>query len=261
MTDEPIISSDQPPTAEAQVTTPSQLYIPPVAMAIHAHPDDQEFSAAGTLAYWASQGSHIISVTVTQGDAGNNDPDKDGRYKPELARLRQVEQTAANQVLGIKESIFMGYADGELAPTLELRRELTRLIRRYSPEVVLIGDPTAFFYGNSYVNHPDHRAAAEAGLYAVFPSACTRLIFPELLTEGLMPHQVKYLYMHGTTEANTWVDISKTIDLKIKALKQHKSQIGDWDVDKEMREWAQSDAKAHGLEYAEAFRVMSLFEA
>ncbi|HEX8990698.1 MAG TPA: PIG-L deacetylase family protein [Anaerolineales bacterium] len=233
-------------------------YIPKTAMSIHAHPDDQDFSVAGTLAKWAKAGCRIISVIITSGDAGSNDPSKGGGYKPELARLRENEQRAANAVLGLAETVFLRYPDGELVASIALRKDLTRLIRRYKPEVVVTGDATSWFYGNEYINHPDHRAAAEAATYAVFPSAGTRMIFVDLLDEGLEPHNVKRLYVHGNEKPDTWVDISETLDTKIRALQQHVSQIDTHDVDKWMREWAEEEGKAKGLKAAEAFRVMIL---
>ena len=133
-------------------------YIPKRAMSIHAHPDDQEFSIGGTLAKWAQAGCEIISVVITSGDSGSNDPSKNADYKPVLAELREKEQLAANAVLGIQETIFLRYPDGELEPTISLRKELTRLIRKLKPDTVLTGNPEAWFYGNEYLNHPDHRA-------------------------------------------------------------------------------------------------------
>ncbi len=235
-------------------------YIPKIAMSIQAHPDDQEFTIAGTLAKWARAGCQVISVIVTSGDAGSNATDKGVEYKPELARIRQAEQQAANDILGVKETVFLGYPDGELVHTLELRKELTRLVRRYKPDVVLTGDPTRRFYGSDYINHPDHRAAADAACDAVFPSAGTRLIFPDLLEEGLEPHNVKHLYLWGAENRNTWVDTSGTLEIKIAALKQHASQMGDWDPSGMIREWAADTGKEKGLEYAEAFKVMILVE-
>jgi LmbE family N-acetylglucosaminyl deacetylase len=233
-------------------------YMPKSAMSIHAHPDDQEFSVGGTLAKWAKAGCEITSVVITSGDSGSNDESKDGQYKSELARLREAEQRAANQVLGVKQSEFLRYPDGELVASMALRKDLTRLIRKYKPEVVLVGDPAAWFYDNDYINHPDHRAAAEAATYAVFPSAGTRLIFPDLLDEGLAPHNVKRLYVHGNA-VDTWVDISDSIAAKVEALKKHVSQPDTHhDLDKRMREWAAESGKEKGLAYAEAFRVMIL---
>lgn len=231
-------------------------YTPKIAMSIHAHPDDQEFSIGGTLAKWTRAGCEVVCVVITSGDSGSNDPSKGADYKPELARLRETEQLAANKVLGVTQTVFLRYPDGELEPTIQLRKELTRLIRKYKPDVVLAGNPEAWFYGNEYVNHPDHRAAAQAVCEAVFPSAGSRLIFADLLTEGLEPHEAKRLYVHGTDKPDTWVDISETIDIKVKALQQHASQVPVDEVEKWMKDWAKEDAKDKDFEYAESYRVM-----
>lgn len=236
----------------------STEYIPKIAMTIHAHPDDQEFSIGGTLAKWARAGCKIISVTITSGDSGSNDPTKGHAYKAELAKLREVEQQAANQVLGVKKAVFLRHPDGELEPTIQLRKELTRLIRKYKPDVVVTGNPEAWFYGSEYINHPDHRAAAQAACEAVFPSAGTRLIFTDLLEEGFKPHEVKRLYVHGTDKPDTWVDITETIEVKVEALQKHASQIPVDEVGKWMRDWAKEDAKDKEFEYAESYRVMIL---
>jgi LmbE family N-acetylglucosaminyl deacetylase len=233
-------------------------YIPQRVMSIHAHPDDQDFSIAGTLAKWAKTGTEIVSVIITSGDSGSNDPFKGADYKPQLALLREGEQRAANQVLGVKETVFLRYPDGELVASLQLRKDLTRLIRQYKPDVVMTGDPSGWFYGNGYINHPDHRAAAEAATYAVFPSAGTRLIFPDLLEAGYEPHDVKRLYIHGNEKPDTWVDIGETMDVKIAALKRHVSQVDTHEVDDWIRKWAEEDGKEKGFKYAEAYRVMIL---
>jgi LmbE family N-acetylglucosaminyl deacetylase len=233
-------------------------FIPKSAMSVHAHPDDQDFTVAGTLAKWARAGCKVVSVIITSGDAGSNDPTKGAVYKPELARLREEEQRSANKVLGISETVFLKYADGELEASMSLRKDLTRLVRRHRPELVITGDPSAWFYGNGYINHPDHRAAAEATIYAVFPSAGTRMIFPELLDEGFLPHDVKRLYIHGHEKPDTWVDIVETMDIKIQALKKHVSQADTHDVDDRMREWAAEEGQEKGMKYAEAFKAMIL---
>lgn len=227
-------------------------------MSIYAHPDDQEFSVGGTLAKWSGAGSEIISVVITSGDSGSNDPSKDGKHKQELAELREQEQLAANGVLGVRETVFLRYPDGELEPTIALRKDLTRLIRQYKPDTVLTGNPEAWFYGDEYVNHPDHRAAAQAACTAVFPSAGTRLIFTDLLEAGYEPHEVRRLYIHGTDKVNTWVDITGTLELKIRALQQHASQVNGEEVEKWMREWAEDEAKGQEMKYAEAYKVMIL---
>ncbi len=241
-----------------QAMSNEKEYIPRSAMSIHAHPDDQDFTVAGTLAKWAAAGCEIVSVIITSGDSGSNDPTKGADYKPVLAERREQEQRDANKVLGVKETLFLHYPDGELTASVALRKDLTRLIRRYKPEVVVTGDPTSWYYGNDYINHPDHRAAAEAATYAVFPSAGTRMIFPDLLNEGLPPHDVKRLYIHGHEKADTWIDISDTIETKIKALKKHVSQGDTHEADDRMREWAAEDGKEKGIRYSEFYRVMIL---
>ena len=235
-------------------------YIPKRAMSIHAHPDDQEFTVAGTLAKWAAAGCEIVSVIITSGDGGSNDPAHDAKYKPKLAKLREAEQKAANAVLGIKETVFLRQPDGELEPTVALRKQITRLIRKYKPDAVVTGDPQAVFYGNGYINHPDHRAAAQLATYAVFPSAGSRLVFADLLAEGYEPHEVKRLYIYGGEKADTWVDTTKTLKTKIEALRKHASQLGDWDPTKEMRAWARENGKKKNLKAAEAYKVMILVE-
>ncbi|MCA1899273.1 MAG: PIG-L family deacetylase [Chloroflexi bacterium] len=238
--------------------TDEKEYFPKVAMSIAAHPDDQDFTVAGTLAKWARAGCRVISVLVTSGDAGSNDIAHDAAHKPALARIREAEQQAANAALGVAETVFLRYPDGELAPSLELRKDLTRLIRQYQPDVVVTGDPDARFYGNEYINHPDHRAAAEAAVYAVFPSAGSRLIFTDLLEAGYEPHNVKRLYLHGVEKPDTWVDIRETFETKLEALKKHVSQLDTHNVDEWMREWAKEEGKEKGLEFAEAYKVMVL---
>ena len=236
--------------------TNEKEYLPKIAMSIQAHPDDQDFSVAGTLAKWANAGCEIISVLITSGDSGSNDVNKGAAYKAELAQLREAEQLAANKTLGIKHTVFLRYPDGELEPSLALRKDLTRVIRQYKPDVVLSGNPEAWFYDNEYVNHPDHRAAAQAACEAVFPSAGTRLIFTDLLEAGYEPHNVKRLYVHGSEKSDTWIDISETIDTKIEALMKHVSQVDTHEVDKWMRDWARETGKEKNIEYAEAYRVM-----
>jgi LmbE family N-acetylglucosaminyl deacetylase len=233
-------------------------YLPQRAMSIYAHPDDQEFTIAGTLAKWAKAGCEIISVVITSGDSGSNDTSKDGRYKPILAELREKEQLAANAVLGVKETIFLRYPDGELEPTIPLRKELTRIIRQFKPDTVLTWNPEAWFFGGDYLNHPDHRAASQAAFAAVFPSAGSRLIFADLLAAGYEPHNVKRLYIHGADKYDTWIDITETIEIKIEALRKHESQFKADEVEKRVREWAGKEAKNKGMKYAEAYKVIVL---
>ena len=260
MTDKPTLSDSSVPEHVVHKVSGAEPPAPARVMSIHAHPDDQEFTVAGTLAKWARAGSEIVSVIITSGDAGSNDKTPQEMTKQKLAQIREEEQRNACRVLGVREVIFLNYSDGILQPTIDLRRDLTRLIRQYKPDVVVCGDPTVRFYGDSYMNHPDHRVAADVALDAVFPSAGTRFIFPELLTEGYAPHEVKQVFIHGSEKPTTFIDIGTSLGMKIAALKEHKSQIGDWDPSDMMKEWSKNEGKEKGLEAAEAFRVMVLKE-
>ena len=225
--------------------------IPQRAMVIVAHPDDAEFTMAGTVALWAQQGCAISYVLCTRGDRGSNDP----QVTPwALARIREQEQRAACAILGVQEVVFLDYPDGTLEPTLALRRDLTREIRRFRPEVVLCPDPTVRFYGDHYLNHPDHRAAGSAALDAVFPSAETRYIFPELLAAGFEPHRVKAVYIHGSPEPNVWIDIQPVLEIKARALAAHVSQVNQSQVEEWVRNMAREEGRSQGLEAAESYR-------
>jgi len=229
---------------------------PARVMSIHAHPDDQEFTVAGTLAKWARAGSHVVSVCITRGGAGSNDSTPADMTREALEKIRETEQQAACNALGVAELIFLDYPDGMLEATVALRRDLTRLIRRIKPDAVVCGDPTVRYYGNMYMNHPDHRAAADAVLDAVFPSSETRLIFPELLADGLAPHKVKAVWIHGSDRPDTFVDISGTLAVKLAALREHKSQMGSWDPTEMITLWAREQGRPRKLSAAEAYRRM-----
>ncbi len=241
-------------TSEARAEPP----VPRRVLSIHAHPDDQEFTVGGTLATWARAGSTIVTVCVTSGAGGSNASTPSTMTREALAPIREEEQRKACRVLGIDEVLFLGYDDGTLEPTIALRRDLTRVIRRYRPEAVVCSDPTVRFYGTSYLNHPDHRAAADAALDAVFPSAETRLIFPELLAEGLEPHHVSSVFVFGPGEPDTFIDIAPVLDVKVAALREHRSQMGEWDPTEMITGWARQQGAKRGLRAAEAFRRMVL---
>ena len=243
-------------TKEVEPTQSAQPHSEPNRrMVITAHPDDSEFICAGTVARWIKEGSQVVYVICTDGSRGSNEPD----MPPErMAPIRRAEQLEAARILGVETVILLDHEDGTLQPTLELRRELTRLIRRYKPDIVVCGDPTRIFHRNVYINHPDHRAAAEAALYAIFPSAGTRFVFPELLEEGLEPLKVQEIYLYGSPEADTWVDITETVELKIDALKAHRSQVEPDFVDRRVREWNRDLGRPHGVDYAEEFRKIIL---
>jgi LmbE family N-acetylglucosaminyl deacetylase len=235
----------------------NETWIPERALFIYAHPDDIEYTVAGTAARWAGHGCEVVYVVITNGGAGSHD---DGMTPARLAQIRQQEQQAAADVVGARACIFLGYPDGLLQPTLELRKQLVRLIRIHRPNVVVCGDPRIYFSGDTYINHPDHRAAAVAALEAVFPAAEMNMLYPDLVQEGLIGHKVNYVYVSTRREPNHFEDITESIDLKIEALRQHASQLGDRDPGPRIREWAARHGDNGEFQYAEAFLRITLKE-
>ena len=233
------------------------MYIPQSALAIVAHPDDIEFTCAGTLALWAEKGSRITYVLCTSGDAGIEQP---GITRVEAARIREKEQLAAAKIIGGQEVVFLREPDGLLQATLELRKKLVREIRRVRPEVVVCWDPTVVWINDTMINHPDHRAAALAALDAVFPAAGQPLVYEELAEEGLTPHKPQKLYVVSWDKADLYQDIEKTLDKKIGALKAHRSQFKDWDPEAFVRQMDGRRGREKGMQYAEAFKVITLNE-
>jgi LmbE family N-acetylglucosaminyl deacetylase len=225
--------------------------VPESAMVIMAHPDDAEFTVAGTIAAWVRAGCHVTYVICTDGNAGSHEP---GMTTHKLAEIRRTEQRAACATLGVSDVIFLGYDDGQLQPTLDLRRDLVRAIRRYKPEIVITQDPTVLFVGDQYINHPDHRAAAQAALDAVAPACAMPLLWPD----AGAPHRVRQVYVAHSLQPNVWVDVTETLEQKMAALKQHVSQLGDWDPSDMIREWSAEAGKEKGLAHAESYRVITL---
>ena len=250
------------PKRDRSVKAAASEPAPPArVLSIHAHPDDQEFTVGGTLAKWARAGSHVVTVCITSGGAGSNEHTPPDMTREALVPIREEEQRQACRVLGIPDVVFLGFEDGMLQATLDLRRELTRVIRRFRPDAVVCGDPTVRYYGSMYMNHPDHRAASDAALDAVFPSAETRLIFPELLAEGLEPHKVRAVFIHGSDSPDTFIDISESLSAKLAALKEHRTQMGTWDPTDMITGWAKMQGAPRKLEAAESFRLMRLGES
>ena len=177
-----------------------------------------------------------------------------------LKETRHNEQLAANRILGIGTFVQLNRPDGMVVPDLELRRDLVRVIREFKADVVVCQDPTNWFFGNEYINHPDHRAVATASVEAIFPAAGNRNYFPELLAEGLEPIKIKEVYISTASQADVWVDITEVMDRKIEALRQHKSQMGDWDPAPMLRKWGAEDGKKRtpAVSYAEDFRYMRI---
>jgi LmbE family N-acetylglucosaminyl deacetylase len=220
------------------------------ALVLFAHPDDAEFMCGGTVAKWAREGCEVHYVVVTDGSAGSNEP---GTTREKLRPIRAREQRAAAHVLGVSSVTFLGELDGMLEVTPDTRRKVTREVRRLRPEVIVAPDPSRLWFGTGYINHADHKAAGELALSAVMPDAPTRPMFPELLEEGLEPYEVPNLWL-SSNDPDTYVDITETIEAKIKALAQHESQ-GGADSERWVRERAQHVGEEAGVQYAEAFKA------
>ncbi len=233
----------------------NSFYVPESAMAIVAHPDDIEFSCVGTLAKWAKAGARISYVLCTSGDVGIATA---GMTREKAAEIREEEARKAAKVAGATEIIFLREPDGLLQATLELRKKLVREIRRFKPEVVVTGDPTVVFASEYYINHPDHRAAATAALDAVFPAAGQPNLFQELEEEGLKAHKPRKVYIYGHQQSGLFVSIDETMDTKLAALREHKSQFPSGDPGERVKQWAAERAKDKDMQYAEAFRVITL---
>ncbi len=235
----------------------ANFYIPESAMAITAHPDDIEFSCVGTMARWAKAGSRVIYVLCTSGDVGIDEP---GMTREKATQIREAESLEAARIAGVNQVVFLREPDGLLQATLELRKKLVREIRKFRPEVVITGDPTIVWSGDDYINHPDHRAAALAAIDAVFPASGQPNLFEELEQEGLRAHKVRKVYAHVWDKADVFVNIEETIDIKVAALRAHKSQMKDWDPEPRIKEWAGLRGKGKEMAYAESFRVVTLVD-
>lgn len=241
-------AAPEPAAADAAGVTPERKKV----AVIFAHPDDPDFSCAGTVAKWTAEGHEVVYVLLTNGDKGSDDPE----MTPErLIKIREEEQRAAAAIVGVNEVIFLGRPDGLLVADIDLRRDVVRVIRRLKPTTVVCGDPTVYWHAPWYINHPDHRAAGEVVLSALYPAAGNRNYFPELLAEGLEPHKIKELYISGSPQSDAFIDIGPYLDKKIAALKAHASQMRDWDPTEPIREWAARDGQRANppLEYAEDF--------
>jgi len=236
------------PDAERSTDVPDG---PRRVLAVYAHPDDPEVSCAGTLARWADEGAHVHLVICSRGDKGRTGA---GIAAADLVARRAEEADAAARVLGLAGHENLGYPDGEVDNTLDLRARLVERIRTVRPDVVVSCDPTAVFFGNRYVNHHDHRGVGFAVLDACAPAAASPLYFPGTGEA----HQVGTVYLSGTLEPDTWEDIASTVDRKVEALRCHRSQIGDdLDlVDEVVRRRAASAGADAGLAHAESFRVL-----
>jgi LmbE family N-acetylglucosaminyl deacetylase len=226
---------------------------PASALAVYAHPDDPEVSCGGTLARWASEGCRVEVVICTSGDKGSSDPAADPE---ELARRRAGEVARAGEELGVSAHHLLGHPDGELYDERGLVHELVGVVRQARPEVLVCPDPTAVFFGEHYFNHRDHRTVGWAALDAVSPAASQPHYFPE----AGAAHQVSTVYLSGTMAPDVWVDVSDSLELKVKALMCHASQLaepGEW-LRGVVRQRAEEAGRQAGVAFAEGFRRLRL---
>ena len=217
-------------------------------LVVTPHPDDAEFGVAGTVAKWTREGKQVVYVVCTNGNKGTSDPD----VKPdELAKIRQNEQRAAAEILGVREVVFLENQDQGLEDTPEFRKQIVRMIRRYRPETVVTADPY-----RRYIWHRDHRIAGQVTIDAVFPYARDHLAYPDLLEEGLQPHKVREMLFWASENINFRSDVTATFDLKLAALRCHKSQVNTMrfsDLEDWLRKRCKDLAEGEDFELAEAF--------
>ena len=224
---------------------------PKVILGVAAHPDDLDVGAGGALAHFASQGAEIHYLILTDGGSGSDDP---LMTSAELVTIRRKEQQAGLEIIGGTSITFLDNHDGELKVSLSLKKEIVKVIRRIKPDIVITLDPTVIYSAqNGTINHPDHRAAGQATLDAVFPLARDRLSFPELYEQGYHPHKVATVLLINFSTGNFSVDITNTFNKKIQAIEAHTSQFANSSVSTWVEELALEQGKAAGYELAESF--------
>jgi LmbE family N-acetylglucosaminyl deacetylase len=226
-------------------------------LVITAHPDDVDFGAGGAVATWTDKGIEVTYCVITDGDAGGFDP---SIPRTDIPRIRRAEQQAAGSVLGVDEVHFLGYPDGRLTVTLDLRRDLSRVIRKVRPQRVVTQPPDRS-YERIYGSHPDHLAAGEAAMCAVYPDSRNDFTFVELVAEGLSAHTVSEVLLMGGPAPDVFIDTTDVFSRKIKALLCHVSQLPDPSgMEERIRGWNSMIAESGGLpegHTAEAFRYVS----
>ena len=221
---------------------------PPSVLVIVAHPDDAEFICGASVARWCAEGREVNYVLATSGDKGSSDLEMTSER---LAAIREKEQRQAAKALGVRDCVFLGYADGFVEDTAEFRGRLVREIRRFQPQIVVTWDPSRS------LNHRDHRLTGQAALDAANPLSRSHLFYPEHLEEGLQPHRVQEVLLAGSDQPNYYVDASDFFPKKIQALRRHRSQVGRYpakELRKFMRQRMAEVGKAEGFKLAEAFR-------
>ncbi|HVA04143.1 MAG TPA: PIG-L deacetylase family protein [Acidimicrobiales bacterium] len=225
-------------------------------LVVCAHPDDVDFGVAGSVAVWVKAGIDVAYCIVTDGDAGGSDR---SISRADMAVLRREEQRAAAAEVGVHDVTFLGYPDGRLTPSIELRRDISRQIRIDRPQRLVCQSPERL-WDRIGASHPDHLAAGEASVCAVYPDARNPFAHPELLEEGLEPHTVPEMWLMAAPNPDRAVEITDTFDRKIAALRRHRSQVGDGEwLEDRIRPWVEGSGRAAGLgdgRLAELFKVV-----
>ena len=221
-------------------------------LAVFAHPDDADIGVGGTLSLFSKNGAIVRLIVACNGDKGSL---SEGVDSNDLVSLRSSEVAAASQILGVSYHHFLGIEDGEVENSSQLRRTIVKEVRSFKPDVVITHDPNALFFGTTYFNHRDHRELGMAVLDSVFPASGSPLYFPETGR----PHQVSYVMLSGTLEANVAIDISSTIEIKRESVKRHESQVmGDSEhILENLVVGARQVGKRANVPYAEAFRIVA----
>ena len=225
-------------------------------LVVISHPDDAEFGAGPTIAHLAASGARVDYVVTTDGSKGTEDL---GTTPEQLSAMRMAEQRAAADILGVTEIVHLGYPDGYLTPSLDLRRDIVRQIRRFRPDLVITQNPTRRLDHNPFIGHPDHLATGEATLAAVYPAARDHLNFPELWRdEGLEPWKVRQVLLTGVEEPNLWIDVAATFETGLRSILAHVSQVTPGEVEERMRERARLVGEPQGIGLAQAFASIIL---
>lgn len=242
--------------SDAPITIDDGLNDPERILVVTAHPDDVDFGAAGSVATWTARGIEVSYCIATDGDAGGSDH---SITRAEMAAIRREEQLAAARAVGVTDVTFLGFPDGRVTPSLELRAAISRVIRIVRPDRVVAQSPERN-WTRIYASHPDHLATGEAAACAVYPDARNPFAFPELLAEGLEPHTVPELWVMATERINRVVDATDVYHHKLEALRSHTSQVGNGEhLDELLQGWMSGTAAAAGLpegRLAEAFHVV-----
>lgn len=224
---------------------------PKIVLGVVAHPDDLDVGAGGSIAQFSRDGAEVHYLILTDGGKGSEDLTLSSQ---QLMAIRKQEQRDALRILGGKSVTFLDHPDGELEVSLKLKKDIVKAIRIIKPDVIITLDPTIVYSAkNGIINHPDHRAAGQATLDAVFPLARDHLTFPELFAAGHLPHKTATLLLINFDAGNFSVDISDTFDLKLQALKAHPSQFGNLDKSTWVYDMAKRQGDAAGYELAETF--------